>query len=107
MLMADVYDQVKSHFRNMEGVTVNEGRGAQGIKVPVKGKEKMVIMFSKGDLLVQFSAERTAELIAKKAGKAYDPGTGKPMKDRVLFPAKDKQHWIRYCEESIAYFRSR
>ena len=58
MLMADVYDQVKSHFRNMEGVTV-------------------------------------------------DPGTGKPMKDRVLFPAKDKQHWIRYCEESVAYFRSR
>ena len=53
--MAEIYDEVKSHFRNMDGVTVNEGRGAQGIKVSVKGKEKMIIMFSKGDLLVQFS----------------------------------------------------
>ncbi len=104
--MTDIYGEVKSHFQNMDGVTVNEGRGAQGIKVPIKGKEKMIIMFSKGDLLVQFSAERTAEIIRKKTGKAYDPGTGKPMKDRVLFLAKDKKHWIQYCEESIAYFQS-
>ena len=74
--------------------------------MPVNGKEKMIIMFSKGDLLVQFSAERTAENIRKKTGKAYDPGTGKPMKDRVLFLAKDKKHWIQYCEESIAYFQA-
>lgn len=104
--MTDIYDEVKSHFQNRDGVTVNEGRGAQGIKVPVKGKEKMIIMFSKGDLLVQYSPERTAEIIEQGTGNAYDPGTGKPMKDRVLFLAKDKEDWIGHCEESIGYFLS-
>ena len=104
--MSEIYDEVKAHFRDRAGVTVNEGRGAQGIKVAVRGKQKMIIMFSKGDLLVQYSPQRTQQLIAQKAGLAYDPGTGKPMKDRVLFLARDKKHWIDYCEESIAYFQS-
>jgi hypothetical protein len=29
--MADIYDEVKSHFQSMDGITVNAGRGAQGI----------------------------------------------------------------------------
>ncbi len=42
--MTDPYASVKAHFEKVAGVTVNAGRGAQGLKV---GK-KMFAMFSKG-----------------------------------------------------------
>lgn len=40
--MTDPYAHVKAHFEKVAGVTVNAGRGAQGLKV---GK-KMFAMFS-------------------------------------------------------------
>jgi hypothetical protein len=103
--MADVYAEVAHHFQGPGSVTVNTGRGAQGIKIAVKGKEKMIIMFSKGDLLVQFSPERTAELISLKVGLAYDPGTKTDERSRLV-PGKEQGYWITYREESIGYFRA-
>ena len=44
----DVYQTLKNHFADDSRVTVNAGTGAQGIKVKVKNKDKMIIMFSKG-----------------------------------------------------------
>ncbi len=46
----DVYASVKAHFEDFDGVIVNQGRRAQGLKV---GK-KMFAMFYKGDLLLLF-----------------------------------------------------
>ena len=34
--MTDPYASVKAHFEDVEGVTVNAGRGAQGLKVGKK-----------------------------------------------------------------------
>lgn len=99
----DVYAEVKKHFQADESVEVNEGRGAQGIKF---GK-KMFAMFSKGDLLVQFSPDRVDELVAAGEAQSYDPGTGKPMKDRVLVLASKHDTWIRLCEESKQYVQSK
>ena len=33
--MDDPYAEVKKHFKAVAGVTVNEGRGAQGIKLQI------------------------------------------------------------------------
>ena len=51
--MSDPYISVKEHFSNVAGVTVNTGRGSQGIKL---GK-KMFVMFYKGQLLVKLSPD--------------------------------------------------
>ena len=95
-MATDPYAEVKAHFANVEGVVVNEGRGAQGMKVG----GKMFAMFYKGELLLKFPPKRAAELIASGSALPHDPGTGKPMKDRVLIPASQKEHWITLCEES-------
>lgn len=55
------------------------------------------------DNLLRLSEERTRELIKTKKGLAHDPGTGKPMKDRVLVPASKKRSWIKLCEGSLKF----
>lgn len=96
--MPDPYASVKAHFEKVAGVTVNAGRGAQGLKVGAK----MFAMFSKGDLLLKMPPERVAALIAAKRGLPYDPGTGKVMKNYVVIPAAKKRSWIKLCEEAAA-----
>lgn len=94
--MSDPYAEVRAHFSQVPGVTVNAGRGAQGIKLG----GKMFVMFHKGQLLVKLPPARVAEVIASGDGLPHDPGTGKPMKTRVLIPDTKKSLWIAYCEES-------
>ena len=97
--MAEVYEEIKEHFSTDGDVVVLSGRGAQGIK---RGK-KLFVMFLKGDLLVKLPAERVAEIVASGDGLAYDPGTGKPMRNAVLIPASRKDLWIGYAKEAKQY----
>ncbi len=101
--MSDPYEQLRNHLSNVEGVTVNAGKGAQGIKL---GK-KMFAMFYKGQLLVQLSPDRVSELITSGHALPHDPGTGRPMKDRVLVPDSASDFWIAFCDESLRYARTR
>ena len=100
--MNDPYADVKKHFNSVEGVTVNTGKGAQGMKI---GK-KMFVMFFKGELIVMLPPERVTELIESGEALPHDPGTGKPMKNRVLVPESMEAKWIDFCEESRRYMAS-
>lgn len=93
----DNYAEVRMHFSRDKDVVVNSGRGAQGIK---KYNDKMFIMFYKGDLVVKLASDRVKELINQNIGEPFDPGTGKPMKDRLLLRVSKKDHWIKISEES-------
>ncbi len=94
--MSDVYAEVKAHFANDLEVEVRKGKGAQGIK---RGG-KMFVMFMKGDLIVKLPKNRVNEVINTGDGKPFDPGTGKPMKKRVLIPANKRDTWIKYSIEA-------
>lgn len=98
-VMSDPYAELRAHFDDVEGVQVNAGRGAQGIKLG----GKMFAMFHKGQLLVKLEPKRVLEVIASGDGLAHDPGTGIPMKNRVLIPDTNKGQWIALCEESRQY----
>jgi hypothetical protein len=91
-----VYKDLKEYFANDKQVIVNEGKGAQGIKY----NKKMFIMFYKGDLVIKLSPERIQQLIDTGDGMPFDPGTGKPMKDRVLITRSKRNLWISLSEES-------
>ena len=99
MNKAENYLELKEHFERDLDVVVNSGKGAQGIKY----NNKMFIMFNKGDLLIKLSPERIKELIDEGIGEAYDPGTGKVMKDRISIPFSRKDLWLSLCEESKKY----
>ena len=94
--MADVYTEIKGHFASDPDVEVLSGRGAQGIKIG----GKLFVMFLKGDLLVKLPEQKVKEIIELGNGEAYDPGTGKPMKNRVLIRARNKNLWIKYSIEA-------
>ena len=96
MVKEDVFLEVKEYFGNVEDVVVSSGSGAQGLKY----NKKMFAMFYKGGLIVKLSKDRVDQLIASGDGESHDPGTGKPMKDRVLIPFTTKDSWIAYCNES-------
>ncbi len=95
--MRDMYDAVKDHFRNHPHVVIAEGKGAQGLKQ----NGKMFAMFYKGDLTVKLTPEHVKKSIENGEGLPHDPGTGKPMKDRILVPASKKDTWIAMCELSL------
>lgn len=94
--MSGPYAKLREHFVQVDGVTVNEGRGAQGMK---RGA-KMFAMFYKGDLVLSLPPQRVEELIAAGRALPFDPGTGKPMKNRVLVPVSKKRSWLKLCEEA-------
>lgn len=94
--MSDVYAEIRAHFDKDPEVEVLKGRGAQGMKLG----GKMFVMFMKGDLVVKLPEVRVKEIIDLGDGEPFDPGTGKPMKNRVLIPAGKKDTWIKYSEEA-------
>ncbi len=96
--MREIYNDLKDHFRSNPNVEIAEGKGAQGLK----HNGKMFAMFYKGDLTVKLKPETVNELIASGNVLPHDPGTGKPMKDRVLIPASKQENWIEMCELSLS-----
>lgn len=97
--MKDPYVDLKQFFRQIHTVQVCDGKGAQGIKYA----GKMFAMFYQGDLILKLSPERVAELTNSGKGTPHDPGTGKPMKDRILIPASKSKTWIELTKESLEY----
>ena len=95
--MRDIYDELKDHFRNHPNVVIAEGKGAQGLK----HNGKMFAMFYKGDLTIKLKPENVKRMIENGEGLPHDPGTGKPMKDRILVSASKKDKWIDLCELSL------
>jgi hypothetical protein len=97
-MMNDNYDELKEHFRNNPNVEIAEGKGAQGLK----HKGKMFAMFYKSDLTIKLKPENVIKLIESGVGLPHDPGTGKPMKDRILIPFSKKDKWIELCQLSLS-----
>jgi hypothetical protein len=53
--------------------------------------------------VIKLSPERVKEFIDSGDGLPFDPGTGKPKKDRVLIQASKKDLWIPLSKESKKY----
>ncbi|MBF0431367.1 MAG: hypothetical protein HQK83_08820 [Fibrobacteria bacterium] len=97
--MNDIYTDLKQFFSKIDNVVVNDGKGAQGIKYA----GKMFAMFYKGDLSLKFSPKNVSELIESGQGLPLDPGTGTPMKDRILIPASKSKSWINLTKKSLEH----
>jgi hypothetical protein len=94
----DPYAALRVHFADRVGITVNSGRGSQGIKI---GK-KMTVMFSKGELLLKLTPARVQALITAGEGEPFVLSNGKLMADRVVIPVRRTDLWIALAEEALA-----
>ncbi|MEM1025020.1 MAG: hypothetical protein AAGD10_08325 [Myxococcota bacterium] len=101
--MSDPFAAIKAHFERVDGVVVNNGRGSQGMKVGAK----MFAMFGKVGLVLTLPPARVKALIEEGRALPFDPGTGTPMKDRILLPVESKNDWISLAEEAAAAFARR
>lgn len=101
--MSDIYDEIKDYFDQVEGVTVNHGKGAQGMK---KGA-KMFAMFGGGALILYFPPDRVQEIIGSGEGEPQVLTNGMVMKTQVVIPPENKDRWIEFAEESFRLFNKK
>ena len=98
--MSDIYDEIKNHFDHVEEVTVNHGKGAQGMKI---GK-KMFAMFGGGALILYFPPDRVREIVESGEGKPHVLNNGITMKTQVVIPVENRSRWIDFAEEAQRLF---
>ena len=99
----DIYADIKDHFDRVDGVNVNRGKGAQGMKI---GK-KMFAMFGGGALILYFPPDRVREIIAAGAGEPHVLSNGMTMKTQVVIPVAHKDRWIEFAEEARRLFNKK
>ncbi len=98
--MVDIYADIKDHFETVVGVTVNRGKGAQGMKI---GK-KMFAMFGGGELILYFPASKVTEIIESGDGRPHVLTNGMTMKTQVIIPVELKDRWIEFATEAMRLF---
>ena len=70
--------------------------GASGLKVD----GKLFAMLSKGELVVKLPRQRVDELVASGAGRPFDPGHGRLMKEWVTVAPAHARRWSKLAEEA-------
>jgi hypothetical protein len=70
--------------------------GASGLKVD----GKLFAMISKSELVVKLPRQRVEELVDTEAGRQFDPGHGRLMKEWVTIPLAQGRQWRTLAEEA-------
>jgi hypothetical protein len=72
-------------YRGKPGITVGKLFASYGLKVD----GKIFVMVVKGKLVLKLPKSRVDELVASKAGKHFEPGPGRVMKEWIAMTAND------------------
>lgn len=62
-------------------------------------------MFPRGELVVKLPKARVDELVDAGAGRRFDPGHGRVMKEWIVV-APGKADWLALANEAFAYLGS-
>jgi hypothetical protein len=85
---------------------VEQGTGfgsAPGLRI----RGKIFAMLVKGELVVKLPKERVSELVASGAGKQFDPGHGRLMKEWASLSPESAEDWERLAGEALRFVGSR
>jgi hypothetical protein len=89
-----------------EGVTLGSGRKGFGSDaLQVDGR--IFAMARPGGLVFKLPAERVAALIGSGAGRPFDAGKGRPMKEWVVVGPDAAAQWPALAEEALAFVGGR
>ncbi|MFL5310288.1 MAG: hypothetical protein ACJ79H_07540 [Myxococcales bacterium] len=76
-----------------------KGFGSKGLKVA----RKMFAFHSKGRLVLKLPSDRVDALASTAAGRRFDPGHGRVMKEWVAIDLGSKPLWPRLAREALEF----
>ncbi|MGZ4547523.1 MAG: hypothetical protein ACXVXT_19205 [Blastococcus sp.] len=98
------FDALVEAFAGRPGVGLPGEGGRRGFgsdALTVHGS--IFAMVSRGHLVVKLPASRVAELIGAGAGRPFDAGRGRAMKEWLTVTAEEEQAWRGLAEEACAF----
>ena len=82
------------------GVTTGTGFGrSEGLRI----SGKIYAMLVDGELVVKLPRERVDELVAVGAGRRFDPGRGRLMKEWATVPPSAGRRWRALVDEARGF----
>jgi hypothetical protein len=96
----DTFAAIAARWRGAAGVAEGTGFGGKpGLRVG----GKIFAFLRDGELVVKLPAARCAQLVADGAAVPFDAGKGRPMREWVVFAARDLDDWAGAAEEAHAF----
>jgi hypothetical protein len=98
------FEQLAAGFLADSEVAEGTGFGsAPGLRV----NGKIFAMLLKDELVVKLPKERVDELVATGAGKQFDPGHGRLMKEWASVAPDSSEDWERLAGEALKFVGKR
>ena len=103
--IAAAYDQIIRVFAADPGVTVGGGKGKKGFGAnALRTRDKIFAMVTSADaFVVKLPKKRVDELVAAKAGKRFEPGPGRVMKEWIELDPTAQASWLPLAKEAKAF----
>ncbi|MDB6064783.1 MAG: TfoX/Sxy family protein [Pedosphaera sp.] len=100
----EVYAKIVRAFSANAGVTMGT-KGKKGFgSSALRTKNKIFAMVSsKGAFVVKLPKERVDELVASGAGKRFDPGHGRIMKEWIELDSTVQKSWLKLAREAESF----
>jgi hypothetical protein len=71
----------------------------------VRARGKIFAMLVRDELVLKLPAQRCAELVAAGAGRAFDRGQGRPLREWVTIGDPAMQRGLELAEEALTFAR--
>jgi TfoX/Sxy family transcriptional regulator of competence genes len=93
--------------------------GEEGVELPRDGAPRrfgstaltvngsIFAMLTRGELVVKLPADRVADLVDAGAGKPFESGKGRPMREWVVVAGDDPHEWYELAREALRFVRRR
>jgi len=95
------YAALVKTFLRKPGVT-QEGKGFGSTSLKVDGRI-FALLSSRNEFVVKLPKARVDALIAAGAGRRFDPGHGRVMKEWLALRPISAEDWTRLANEALAY----
>ena len=103
MTPAQRYEHLVRELSRSPGVTnISEGKGF-GSSGQLKVNGRIFAMLVRDELVLKLSRERVDGLVDAGAGRRFDAGKGKPMREWFVLSKTSKRSWADLAREALRF----